>query len=131
MDNDQTPLGVVIASANAHESQHIERLVEAIVVESPRTPTPLVYDKAADSDPLRSRLFARGYRLIAPLRENRTDGRRLHYRDEKRLHARWKIERTNAWLHSYGRIAIRKDRRADIFLGWLQLACLFTILKRF
>src|SRR5205823_6425529 len=105
-------------------------LVDAAVVPLPKN-TPLLYDKAADSDPLRWRLAARGITLIAPLRCNRTDGRRLHYRYKRRLEQRWKIERTNAWLHRFGRLAIRKNRRADLFLGWTQLACLFTIIQRF
>jgi transposase len=130
MDNQQTPLGVIIAAANEHESRHIERLVDAAVVPLPKK-THLLYDKAADSDPLRWRLEGSGIKLIAPPRRNRTDGRRLHYRHKQRLKQRWKIERTNAWLHRYGRLAIRKDRRADLFLGWTQLACLFTILQRF
>ena len=54
------------------------------------------------------------------------DGRKL-----RRKRHRWRIERTNAWLQSYGRIIIRKDRHGSMFLGWTQLACLFTILKRF
>ncbi|MFN0199446.1 MAG: hypothetical protein ACKVT0_22065, partial [Planctomycetaceae bacterium] len=41
--------------------------------------------------------------------------RQLHHAHKQRLRQRWKIERTNAWLHRYGRLAIRKDRRADIF----------------
>jgi transposase len=131
MDNRQTPLAVVITAASQHESRHIERLVDAMVVGPPRKTIPLVYDKAADSDPLCWRLQSRGFTLIAPLKHNRTDGRRRHHRHKQRLQQRWKIERTNAWLHAYGRLAIRKDRRADLFLGWTQLACLFTILKRF
>lgn len=130
MDNQQTPLGVVITAANEHESQHIERLVDAAVVPLPKK-IPLVYDKAADSDALRWRLKLRGITLIAPPRRNRTEKRRLHYRHKRRLKQRWKIERTNAWLHRFGRLAIRKDRRADLFLGWTHLACLFTILQRF
>lgn len=44
---------------------------------------------------------------------------------------RWRIERTNVWLQSYGHISNRKDRRAIVFLGRAQLAFLFAILKRF
>src|SRR4029079_11864486 len=108
----------------------MERRMAAPVGPLPKK-THLVYDKAADSDPLRCGLLGRGITLIAPYRENRTDGRRLHYRHKQRLRQRWKIERTNAWLHRYGRLAIRKDRRADMFLGWTQLACLVTILQRY
>jgi transposase len=130
MDGDRTPLGVLITAANAGEVQHIERLLETSVVPLPEE-TRLPYDGAADSDPLRERLAARGVELICPHRCNRVkpatqDGRKL-----RRRRHRWKIERTNAWLQGYGRIAIRKDRLGVMFLGWLQLACLFTILKRF
>jgi IS5 family transposase len=130
MDGDRTPLGVVIAPANEHEVGHIERLLDAAVVKLPRK-CRLLYDGAADSDPLRERLKTRGVELICPHRANRVkpptqDGRKL-----RRRRHRWRIERTNAWLHNYGRIIVRKDRLALIFLGWAQLACLFTILKRF
>ncbi len=131
MDGDSTPLGAIIAPANEHEVRHIERLVESAVVDLPAH-SRLIYDKAADSDALRDRLAERGIELICPHRSNRTkpkrqDGRKL--RCVKRN--RWKIERTNSWLHNYGRFPVRKDRLGMMFLGWTQLACLFTILKRF
>lgn len=131
MDGCQTPLGALIAPANEHEVRHIERLVDSAVVELPPC-WRLIYDKAADSDGLRDRLAERGIDLICAHRKNRKkpkrqDGRKL--RRAKRN--RWKIERTNSWLHSYGRFTVRKDRLAILFLGWTQLACLFTLLKRF
>jgi transposase len=130
MDNDRTPLGVIIAPASEHEVRHLERLLDAAVVPLPEQ-CRLLYDGAADSDPLRERLADRGVELICPHRSNRVkpptqDGRTL-----RRRRHRWKIERTNAWLQNYGRIAIRKDQHGSMFLGWTQLACLFTILKRF
>lgn len=130
MDGDRTPLGVLITAANESEVNHIERLLETSVVPLPEEAR-LLYDGAADSDPLRARLQARSVELICPHRSNRVkrptqDGRKL-----RRRRHRWKIERVNAWLQSYGRIAIRKDQLGAMFLGWTQLACLFTILKRF
>jgi len=131
MDADQTPIGAIIAPANEHEVRHVERLVESAVVELP-VRTRLVYDKAADSDALRDRLRANGIELICPHRGNRRKAKR---QDGRKLRcvksSRWRIERTNSWLHSYGRFTVRKDRLGMMFLGWTQLACLFTILKRF
>ena len=131
MDADQTPIAAIIAPANEHEVRHIERLVESAVVELP-APARLIYDKAADSDALRDRLAERGIELICAHRKNRRkpkrqDGRKLRCAKN----SRWRIERTNSWLHSYGRFTVRKDRLGVMFLGWTQLACLFTILKRF
>ena len=36
---------------------------------------------------------------------------------------RWVVERGFAWLHSFKRLRTRYERRADIHLGLLQLAC--------
>ncbi len=131
MDGDQTPLGTIIAPANEHEVRHIERLVKSTVVDLPEYSL-LIYDKAADSDALRDRLAQSGIELICPHRSNRKkpktqDGRKLR----RAKNSRWRIERTNSWLHNYGRFTVRKDRLGIMFLGWTQLACLFTILKRF
>jgi transposase len=130
MDAEQTPLGVVITAANEHEVRHVERLVKSAVVDLPDE-TRLIYDKAADSDDLRDRLAAQGIELICPHRANRTKPKRQDGRKLRRRRHRWKIERTNGWLHNYGRFTVRKDRLAVMFLGWTQLACLFTMLKRF
>ena len=75
MDADQTPLGAVITAADEHEVHHIERLVASAVVDLPAE-TRLVYDKAADCDPLRDRLADQGIELICPHRENRTKPKR-------------------------------------------------------
>jgi transposase len=36
---------------------------------------------------------------------------------------RWVVERRFAWLHAFKRLRTRYERRADIHLGLLQLAC--------
>ena len=129
-DGNETPLAVAIAAADEHESRHIEPLLDAAVVALP-DPTRLVYDKAADSDRLRERLRRRGVDLICPHRSNRKrpktqDGRKL-----RRYRHRWKIERSISWLHNYRRLVTRYEHRADLFLGFTKLACMFTILQRF
>ncbi|MEZ6144888.1 MAG: transposase [Planctomycetaceae bacterium] len=47
-----------------------------------------------------------------------------HYRD------RWQIERSISWLHRFRRLVVRYERYDDLFLGFLQLACLFTTIQR-
>ena len=63
MDGDKTPLGVVMAPACDHEVGHIERLLDHRVVELPEE-FKLLYDGAADSDPLRERFLRRAVDLI-------------------------------------------------------------------
>ena len=86
MDGNQTPLGAVISPANNHESRHIERLLNSSVVELPAQ-CRLIYDAAADSDPLRERLTGacrtrqpmtwRQRNALVPLVGRRTTKRRV------------------------------------------------------
>ena len=69
-DGHGLPLAIDTASASPHEVTLIEPLLEASVL--PRKPRRLIYDLAADSDPLRERLAHRGIELICPHRKNRT-----------------------------------------------------------
>src|SRR6266567_4694850 len=42
---------------------------------------------------------------------------------------RWPVERTNAWLHNWRRISTRWERRAELYLALLQLACSMIICR--
>lgn len=43
---------------------------------------------------------------------------------------RWVVERGFAWLHAFKRLRTRYERRADIHLGLLQLACALICYRR-
>ncbi|WP_444882807.1 transposase [Microbulbifer sp. PSTR4-B] len=66
----------------------------------------LVYDKAADSDPLRNSLLSRGIDLICPYRRSRKKATRPDSRKLRRYTCRWKVERTFAWLGHYRRLVV-------------------------
>uniref|UniRef100_UPI0012F72101 transposase n=1 Tax=Deinococcus apachensis TaxID=309886 RepID=UPI0012F72101 len=92
-------------------------------------PRRLIGDKAYDSDPLDAELAALGVEMIAPNRKNRKqktqDGRPL-----RRYKRRWKVERTIAWLQSFRRVRTRDERKAQNFLGFVQLTCILILLRR-
>ncbi len=44
---------------------------------------------------------------------------------------RWPVERTIAWLKSFRRIATRRERKPDNYLGFLQLAIIVILLRAF
>lgn len=123
------PLGVEIASASPHEVTLIEPLLEKRILRN--KPRRLIYDLAADSDPLRARLAKRGIELVCPHRENRVkpatqDGRKL-----RRYRKRWKIERSIGWLQNFRRLVTRYEYNAHLFHGFVQLACLIVVMRRF
>lgn len=44
---------------------------------------------------------------------------------------RWQVERTNAWLKSKRRVAVRRDRKASNYLAFLHLAMILILATLF
>jgi transposase len=129
VDGRGLPLAGEIASASPHEVTLIEPLLAARVLR--KRSGRLIYDAAADSDPLRTRLRRRRIDLICPHRSNRKkaptqDGRKL-----RRYRRRWKIERSIGWLQNFRRLVTRYEHYAHLFHGFVQLACLMVVMRRF
>ena len=126
-DNASLPLAVHAASASPHEVTLVgETLAQVFTAERPER---LIGDKAYDSDPLDTELAGRGIELIAPHRSNRRkpatqDGRKL-----RRYRRRWKVERLNAWLQNFRRVATRFDYHVENFLGFVHLGCIKILLR--
>ena len=94
-------------------------------------PGNLIGDRAYDSDPLDDTLRQDGIEMIAPHRSNRKkqptqDGRRL-----RRFLRRWLVERFFAWIQWQRRILVRWELHPENFLGFVQLACLVVLFRRF
>ena len=91
----------------------------------------LIEDKAYDSDPLDKELREEGMEMITPHRKNRKwhkiwAGRRLH-----QYRRRWLMECFFSWLQWQIRILVRWEYHAENFLGFVQLASIGILFKRF
>jgi len=135
-DGQGIPLGVLIASATPNEVILIESTLEKIRVPRPGRGRPrkrfprLIYDRAADSDPLRQRLKRLGIDLICPHRRNRKKPKTQDGRKLRRYRRRWKIERTNAWLQDFRRVLTRFDRNITMYSAFVHLACIMIAVRR-
>ena len=87
-----------------------------------RRPQRLLADRGYDHDAYRRRLRARG---IEPL-----IGRRGTEHGSGLGRQRWVVERSFAWLHSFRRLLVRYDRRADMHEAFLALACCLICFRR-
>ena len=135
-DGHGVPLAVNLASASPHEVTLIEPTLERIRIPRagggrPRKkPRRLIYDMAADSDPLRKRLARRGIELICPNRCNKRsksqDGRKL-----RRYKRRWKIERTISWIGNFRRLVVRYERLPKMYMAFVHLACVLITFRQF
>lgn len=124
------PLGMAADAANVPETDLLKPAVDEVPVDVPPG-TPVIADKGHDSDPLRDEVEADGYRTIIPHRKNRVkpsrnDGRRL-----RRYRHRWRIERTNAWLHCYRGLAVRWSYYSFIYVGIVYVSFIHMALQRF
>ena len=121
VDRQGIPLAVLLSGANVHDSRRLEALLDAVpaVPGQPgrprQRPVKLHADKGYDYRRCRDACRARGIEPRIARRGIESSTRLGRYR--------WVVERSFAWLNRYRRLAIRYERRADIHLGFLTLAC--------
>lgn len=130
VDTHGTPLAVHVTAANHNEVTLIEPTLDQLQLPH-RTPEHLLYDRAADSDPLRERLRdARGIELVCPHRRSRKKKPTQDGRACRRYRRRYKVERTHSWFHNFRRLVIRYETTLTRYLGWIHLACVLITLRR-
>ncbi len=122
------PLSIDVASASQGEVNLIEPLLDRAATRY--VPNKLIYDKAADCDPLRDRLAWRNVELISPHRKNRVRPKRQDGRKLRRYRRRWKIERTVSWLQDFRRLLVRHEFYSSLFHGFATLACIVMAARR-
>ena len=124
------PIALRTRTAQRHEVKLVAATLAARFSEQ-FTITRLIGDKAYDSDPLRSTLAQQGIELIAPHRRGRVRPPTQDGRKPRRYKRRWQVERFFAWLHNYRRCVTRWERHEENFFGFVQLATIAILLKKF
>jgi transposase len=128
VDRHGLPLSVSTHAANHHEVTLVQLSFDFYLLEA--KPEHLIGDRAYDSDGLDAALREDGVEMIAPHRRTRRvktqDGRAL-----RRYERRWIVERFFAWIQYKRRLLVRWEYYAANFLGFVQLASIGVLLKRF
>ena len=128
-DGQGLPLSAEVHSASPAEVTLIEDLIDHQKVEG--TPEHLIYDRAADSDPLRERLKERGIDLVCPHRRSRKKPPTQDRRKLRRYKRRYRIERTHSWLQNFKRLICRMEHQVQNYVGLVQLACAMIVMRQF
>jgi transposase len=123
------PFSLLVDSATPHECKLVEQTLEKRFAH--KQPLRLVGDRAYDNDPLDRRLKTKSIELIAPHRYNRLIPKTPNGRKLRLYKQRWRIERFFSWLFNYRRCTVRYERKAENFLGFIQLACIIMLLRYF
>jgi transposase len=127
VDRQGIPLAVLLSAANVHDSILLEEVIDRIPPVRQRRGRPrfrpgkLHADKAFDFPRCRRALRRRNITA-------RIARRRIENRERLGRH-RWVVERTLSWIARFRRLAIRYERRADIHLAFLVLACALICLR--
>jgi transposase len=132
---------VRVAPGNENERRHLLPLVDELLARGLR-PRELWADRGYDGEALREQLRRRAIEPRISKRRRQGDppaqasrevwrGRKRQQlaRDPEGRH-RWPVERTNAWLRNWRRISCRWERRPELYLALLQLACALIICRR-
>ena len=130
VDEHGTPLNDVVAAASVHEGHLAEATVRGIVAHrrgkkrgKQLVPKRVIADKGYDDDGLRARCEDAGIDLIAPYRSNRVHRPFEDRRKLRRYRRRYKVERTNAWLKKFRRVAVRWNKNLAAYKGFVKIAC--------
>jgi len=129
VDHHGSPLSVSTHAANHHEVRLVQLCFDFYMIEA--KPETLVGDRAYDSDPLDESLRQNGIEMIAPHRSGRVKPPTQDRRRLRRYARRWLVERFFAWIQWQRRILVRWEYYPQNFLGFVQLACLVILFRRF
>jgi transposase len=127
------PIAIEVSPGQDHESLHLEAVMEAVSVRSPRgaprkRPERLAGDKAYSANHIRQWLKDRRIEPVIAHRENEAGREGPFDRDAYRR--RNLIERCIGWIKEKRRIATRYEKLATHYLGMLKLAMIMQYLKQ-
>lgn len=118
---DGGPIAAVLAPAHRHDSLVLQDILEAVVLKPPaEVEQHLCLDKAFDGEPSEATARVFGYEPhIRRIGEEKLD----EHGEKTHPARRWVVERTIGWLNGCRGILIRWDKKAENYLGLIQLAC--------
>ncbi len=127
-DQRGNPLAVVITGANTHDMNAATETLDSAVVKSP-APTRyhgqhLCLDKGCGYPEIRSAAIERMY---VPHMRRRGEMEKPVKRYKPKW---WVVERSAPWLIRFRKLLIRWEKKAENYLGLVQLACFIMTYRR-
>jgi putative transposase len=136
VDGRGAPISIVLTGANRHDKVSAIEVICSVVTKSPKHKEQhLCADKAYDAEDLREFLASAGYEAHIKVNPRRRKGLAeggggagLHPpgsdESSKRIHParRWMVERTISWLVKRRSLRTRWAKKAENWLGLIQLA---------
>src|SRR4051794_3360651 len=142
-DKQGIPLSAAISSASTHDIKAVTDVIDnSVIKRAPVLDKPkerrqkkhnLCLDKAYQSKSLKQEIINRGYVPHIPYKRKRGQKKEetaYQKRYSSAKNRRWVIERTNSWHNRFRKLFIRYEKKAENYLGLVQLSCSIIIYKK-
>lgn len=141
-DKNGIPLSAVISSASTHDVKAVTDVVDNAVIRRPASTVStaknrtikqhLCLDKAYYSRTVKQEIIKRGYVPHIPYKRKR--GQKKEAVCKKKCpsakNKRWVVERTNSWHNRFRKLFTRYEKKAENYLGLVQLSCSIIIYRK-
>jgi len=153
-DKKGIPLSVVISPASTHDINLVTGVVDNAVIKRPKSKSlssksgpgrrtkrrqHLCLDKGYKSAQEEQELIKRGYVLHIPIKKKKK-GKAEGEEEEEEVKVtpfrkkyspkRWVVERTNSWHNKFRKLFTRYEKKAENYLGLVQLSCCLIIYRK-
>lgn len=130
------PVTVEIGSAREHEGRRLIPIMESISIRHgrgrPRKRPRALYADTKYNMPL-NRFYLDGKNIRPQIPESpntkKKPGRPRAFDRQAYHRIRSSIERFNAWIKAFRRVAVRYDRLPQVYMGFVHLACIVIYLR--
>lgn len=128
------PLAIVLTGANRHDMKMLESLLDGHVVarpeEAPKEGFHLCLDRGYAYKACREAAEERGYTAHIPPKVSEATPLPPPGDPERHPARRWVVEVCHSWFNRFRRVLIRWDKRADLYLGFVQLAATLIVYRK-
>jgi putative transposase len=126
------PLNVVLTGANRHDMKMLDSVLDGCVVTQPEIEAErnLCLDRGYDYPKCRAAVSARGYTAHIPPRASNATPLPAPGDPERHPPRRWVVEVSHAWFNRFRRVLIRWEKRANLYLGFVQLAASLIVYRK-
>jgi putative transposase len=125
-------LAVVLSGANRHDMKMLETLLDGCVIARPEDAQEenLCLDRGYDYPKCREAAEAQGY--IAHIPPKASEATPLPPPGDPDRHPprRWVVEVCHSWFNRFRRVLVRWEKRADLYLGFVQLAASLIVYRK-
>ena len=138
-------MSVAITPANTHDIKAVTDVIDNAVVKKKQpksyasvTKTKtikqhLCLDRAYISKGVEQEIIKRGYVPHMPHKRKRGEDKKDKDRAFQKRHRprrRWVVERTNSWHNRFRKLFVRYEKKAENYLGLVQLSCSIIIYRK-